>query len=89
MQKTGFLVTRLIHETRHEKTRLQDFLKEILVLGTRGIVPTTCIEYSVKPKGLMSCMVTAQLICIFVFAYTCKKWGGGVRADVNEKLKFL
>ena len=34
-------------------------------LGRRGV----CTIYVAKTKALMSCVVTAQLICAFVFAY--------------------
>ena len=41
---------------------------EISDLGSRQ----DCCIYLAKTKALISCMVTAQLICIFVFAFAKK-----------------
>ena len=30
-----------------------------------------CTIYGAKAKALISCAITAQLICVFVFAYAC------------------
>ena len=46
-------------ELRHEKTCHQDFRSGL----------THQAVYLVKTKVLISCTVTAQLICTFVFAY--------------------
>ena len=43
---------------------------EISDLASRGIVLSVCLA---KTKTLISCAVTAQLICIFVFAYAKKQ----------------
>ena len=40
---------------------------EILDIGSRGIVLSVYLGVA-KTKALISCAVTAQLICIFVFA---------------------
>ena len=37
-----------------------------------------CTIYVAKTKGLISCAVTAQLICAFVFAYTKSRFSHDV-----------
>ena len=54
-------------------------------LGSRGIV--LCI-YVVKTKVLISCAVTAQLICTFVFAYAKSRFSHDTAHIVCSIIKY-
>ena len=53
-------------------TATEEFQKlEISNSGSRGIVRNIFV---VKTKALISCTVTSQLICAFVFAYAIRRF---------------
>ena len=63
------LVFRVSDQVQHKAgcTTTEDgYRLEILDLGRRGMVRSI---HAAKSKALISCVVTAQLICAFVFAY--------------------
>ena len=43
-------------------------------LGSRYVDKRDCTIYIAKTKALISCAVTAQLICVFVFAYAKRRF---------------
>ena len=55
-------------------------LLETLKLGIREY--RDCTIYVAKTKVLISCVVTAQLICIFVFAYAKSRFSHGIILNI-------
>ena len=45
--------------------------------------------YAVKTKALISCAVTAQLICVFVFAYAKSRFSHDVAQMRSNKVKMI
>ena len=56
---------------------------EILDLGKTVIV----LSYVVKTKAQISCAVTAQLICVFVFAYAKRRFSHDAAYIAENTLK--
>ena len=67
---------KFISKPRREKTCFRSFRRGQTETGAQKMVMLGILDYTfyvAKKKTLISCSVTAQLICAFVFAYAKKQ----------------